>query len=142
MEEDLLGYCGKNSVPCVVWQAASFFPTTVTKCQVKRRMKAGWVQAEDLFVIIVFLENIVINSLESPWNLAENLLENPGIKFHFTVDHPEGAFYEYLPCEIYTGVHTFFQEPPPWCTFSYAFLGTPSPFRACNRTAHLIISSI
>ena len=52
-------------------------------------MKGGWVQAEDLYVIIMFLENIVINTLESPWNLAENPLENPGIKFHFTVGHPE-----------------------------------------------------
>ena len=33
------------------------FPTTDTKFQVKRRMKGGWVQAEDLYVILIFFEN-------------------------------------------------------------------------------------
>jgi len=42
------------------------FPTTETKFQVKRRMKGGWVQAEDLYVIIIFFESIVKNTLESP----------------------------------------------------------------------------
>ena len=43
------------------------FPTTDTKFQVKRRMKGGWVQAEDLYVIIIFfLENIVKNTQENP----------------------------------------------------------------------------
>ena len=41
-------------------------PTTDTKFQVKRRMKDGWVQAEDLYMIIIFFEIIVKNTLESP----------------------------------------------------------------------------
>jgi len=40
------------------------FPTTDTKFQVKRRMKGGWVQA-DLYVIIIFFENIVKRTLEN-----------------------------------------------------------------------------
>ena len=51
-------------------------------------MKGGWIQAEDLYVIIIFFENIVKNTLESPWNLAENPLENPEQEFHSTVGHP------------------------------------------------------
>ena len=43
------------------------FPTTDTKFQVKRIMKDGWVQAEDLYVIITFfLEKIVKNTLVNP----------------------------------------------------------------------------
>ena len=53
-------------------------------------MKGGWVQAEDLYEIIIFFENIVKNTLESPWNLAENPLENPGKELYFTVGHPDG----------------------------------------------------
>ena len=41
------------------------FPTTDTKFQVKCRMKGGWVQAEDLYVIIIFCENIVKSTLEN-----------------------------------------------------------------------------
>ena len=50
-------------------------------------MKCGRVQAEDLHVIIIFFENIVERTLENPYNLAENPLENPGKEFHFTVGH-------------------------------------------------------
>ena len=64
------------------------FPTTNTKFQVKRRMKGGWVQAEDLYLIIAFFESIIKRVLENPRNLAENPLENPGKEFHFTVGHP------------------------------------------------------
>ena len=38
-------------------------------------MKGGWLPAEDLYVIIIFFESIVKNTLENPWNLAENSLE-------------------------------------------------------------------
>ena len=41
-------------------------PLFPTKFQVKRRMKCGWVQAEDLYVIIIFFENIVKRTLENP----------------------------------------------------------------------------
>ena len=68
------------------------FPTTDAKVQVKRRMKGGWVQTEDLYVIIIFFESIVKNSLENTLNLAENPLENPGKEFHFIVGHPEKRF--------------------------------------------------
>ena len=37
----------------------SLFPTTDTKFQVQRRMKSGWIQAEDLYVTIIFFERIV-----------------------------------------------------------------------------------
>ena len=40
------------------------FPITDTKFQVKRRMKGGCVQAEDLYMIIMFLEIIDKNTLE------------------------------------------------------------------------------
>ena len=30
------------------------FPTTDKKYQVKRRIKGGWIQSEDLYVIIIF----------------------------------------------------------------------------------------
>ena len=60
----LLG--GKNRVSFVVWWWP-LFPTTDTKFQVKRRINGGWVQAEDLYVIMIFfLENIVKNTLENP----------------------------------------------------------------------------
>ena len=59
----LLG--GKNSVSFVMSQAASF-PTTDTKFKVIRRMKGGWVQAEDLYRIIIFFEHIVKRTLENP----------------------------------------------------------------------------
>ena len=36
---------------------------------------------------------------------------------------------KYLPYKNYMSVHTFFEESPPPCTFSYAFLGTPSPLQ-------------
>ena len=65
------------------------FPTTDTKFEVKRRMKGGWVKAEDLYMIIIFFENIVKNTLENPLNLAEKPLEQRGKGFHFTVGHPE-----------------------------------------------------
>ena len=42
------------------------FPTTDSKFQVKRRMKGGWVQVEDLYVIIIFFKNIVKRTLENP----------------------------------------------------------------------------
>ena len=42
------------------------FATAETKFQVKRRMKGGWVQAEDLYVIIIFFESIVKKTLENP----------------------------------------------------------------------------
>ena len=42
------------------------FSTTNTQFQGNRRMKGGWVQAEDLYVIIIFFENIVKNTLEKP----------------------------------------------------------------------------
>ena len=64
------------------------FPTTDMKFQVKRRMKGGWVKAEDLYVIIIFFESIVKSTLENPWNLAENPLDNPGEEFHFNAGHP------------------------------------------------------
>ena len=38
-------------------------------------MKGGWVQAEDLYMIIIFFESIVKNTLENPINLVENPLE-------------------------------------------------------------------
>ena len=67
----------------------SLFPTTDTKFQVTCRMKGGWVQAEDLYVIIIFfLESIVKDIMENPLNLAENPLENPGKEFHIIVGHP------------------------------------------------------
>ena len=50
-------------------------------------MKGGWVQAEDLYGIIIFFENIVKRTLENLSNLAEYPLENPGKEFHFTVGH-------------------------------------------------------
>ena len=56
---------GKNSISFVMWQAASF-PSTNTQVQVKRRTKGGWVQTEDLYVIIIFCEKIVKLSLENP----------------------------------------------------------------------------
>ena len=62
------------------------FTTTDTQFQRKRRKKGGWVQAEDLYVIIIFFENIVKNTLENP-HLAENPHENPGKEFNFTVGH-------------------------------------------------------
>ena len=40
------------------------FPATETKLQVKHKMKGGWVQAEDLFKMIIFF--IVKNTLENP----------------------------------------------------------------------------
>ena len=43
------------------------FPTEETKFQVKRRMKDGWLQAEDLYVIIIFFESIV----KIPWKTPE-----------------------------------------------------------------------
>ena len=63
------------------------FPKIDMKFQVKRRMKGGWVQA-DLYVIIIFFESIIKNTLENTWNLAENPLEYPGKEFHFIVGHP------------------------------------------------------
>ena len=51
----------------VVWQAASF-PTMETKPQAKNRMKGGRVQAEDLYVIIIFFKNTVKHSQENPLN--------------------------------------------------------------------------
>ena len=42
------------------------FPTTDTKFQVKCRMKGGWVQAEDLYGVIIFFEIIVKRTLENP----------------------------------------------------------------------------
>jgi len=41
------------------------YPTTEKKFEVKCRMKGGCVQAEDLYVIIIFLEIIVKNPLEN-----------------------------------------------------------------------------
>ena len=61
------------------------FPTTGTKFQVKRRMKGRWVQAADLYVIIIFFESIV-----------KNTLENPGREFHFTFGHPEREKYSLI----------------------------------------------
>ena len=87
LQEDLWGCCGAKTAYHLSCGKQPLFPTTETKFQVKRRMKGGWVQAEDLFVIIIFFENIVKNTLENPWNLAENPLENPGKEFHFTVGH-------------------------------------------------------
>ena len=40
------------------------FPTTDTKVRVKRRMKGGWVQVEDQYVIIIFFGSIVKIPLE------------------------------------------------------------------------------
>jgi len=51
----LLG--GKQRIICHV--ASSLFFQQQTKFHVKRRMKVGWVQAEDLYGIIIFFENIV-----------------------------------------------------------------------------------
>ena len=42
------------------------FPIEETKFQVKRRVKGGWLQAEDLYVIIIFFESIVKNTLKNP----------------------------------------------------------------------------
>ena len=61
---------------------SSLFPKTDTKFQVKHRMKGEWVQAEDLYMIIIFfLENIVKNTLETleiwqkiPWKTLEKNL--------------------------------------------------------------------
>ena len=39
-------------------------------------------------MIIVFVENLAENFLENSRNLAENPLENRGIKFHLTVSRP------------------------------------------------------
>ena len=38
-------------------------------------MKGGWVQAEDLYVVIIFFKSIVKGTLENPLNLAEKPLE-------------------------------------------------------------------
>ena len=54
---------GENCVPFDMWKATSF-PTTETKFQVRHRMECGWVQAEGLYVIIIF-KNIVENPLEN-----------------------------------------------------------------------------
>ena len=78
----LLG--GKNSVSLVVWRQP-LFPTTDTKFQATRRMKGGWVQAEDLYMVIIyFLVKMDKNTPENPWNLAENPPGKPWkrISFH------------------------------------------------------------
>ena len=54
------------------------FPTTETKFHVKHKMESGWVQAENLYVIIIFFENIAENPLENPEILVEYPLESPG----------------------------------------------------------------
>ena len=57
---------GENSVSFVLWRQP-LFATTETKFQVARRLKGGWIQAKDLYLIIIFfLENIDKNTLESP----------------------------------------------------------------------------
>ena len=43
-----------------------------------------------------------------------------------TVSSTQDALRKYLPCEIYTSVCTFFEEPPSPCTCSCASLITPS----------------
>ena len=52
------------------------FPTTDKKFQVKRRMKGGCVLSEDLYLIIIFVESIVKNTLKlgrqspgKPWKI-------------------------------------------------------------------------
>ena len=56
---------GKNSISFVVCKQP-LFPTAEGKFQVKRRMKGGWLRAEDLYVIIIFFESIVKKTLENP----------------------------------------------------------------------------
>ena len=82
---------GKQRIICRV--ASSLFFQQGDKFSSKRRIKRGWVQAEDLRMIILFFENIVKNILENPWNLAENPLENPGQEVHFTA----GTFIQRYP---------------------------------------------
>ena len=61
-------------------------------------MKGGWVKTEGLYEILIFFESIVKNTLESPRNLAENPLENPGKEFHFTVGHPVNILFKLYIC--------------------------------------------
>ena len=51
------------------------FPTTETKFQVKRRMKGGWIQAEDLHVLIIFFESQVKSQSPSraQWHIGRRL---------------------------------------------------------------------
>ena len=65
------------------------FPTTETKCQVKRRMKGGWVQAENLYE-----DNHIFrkHSQKYPGKPLKFGRKSPGKEFHFTVGHP-GNFY-------------------------------------------------
>ena len=84
-----LGYWGVKTAYHLTCGKQLLFPTTDLKFQVKCRMKCGWVQAEDLYGMIIFFENIVKNPLENPLNLAENPLENPGQEYNFTVGHPD-----------------------------------------------------
>ena len=60
------------------------FPSTDTKFQVKGRMKCGWVQAEDIYVIIIFFEN----SQAYPGKPLKFGRKSPGKEFHFTVGRP------------------------------------------------------
>ena len=62
----LLGGGGGKTAYHLSCDKQPLFPTTDTKFQVKRRMKGGWVQAEDLYVIIIFFENVVKFTLENP----------------------------------------------------------------------------
>ena len=55
----------KQRIICHV-KSIIFFQQRTQKLQVKRRMKGGWVQAEDLYGIIIVFENIVKRTLENP----------------------------------------------------------------------------
>ena len=81
-------FWGENSV-CGV--ASSLFfqqrAQTFKETQNKTWMGTGRRSTHDNHAF----ENIVKNALENPWNLTENLLENPGKEFHFTVGHPDYA---------------------------------------------------
>ena len=66
VEEDLYKVIGGQTAYHVSCSKQALFPTTDTKFQVKRRMNDGWVQAEDLYVIIIFFETIVKSTLECP----------------------------------------------------------------------------
>ena len=55
----------KQRIICRV-ASSLFFQQRTKKIQVKRRIHGGWIQAEDLYVIIIFFENIVKRTLENP----------------------------------------------------------------------------
>ena len=87
-EEDLWGYWGVKTSYHLSCGKQPLFPSADTKFQVKRRMKLGWVQAEDTYVIIILFENIVKSTLKNPkiWqNIPWKTLEKNSISLLATL---------------------------------------------------------